>query len=147
MPRRAYATTQDYADLYGMGAVAADGITDGSLAEATITIDELLVGAIYPVDTIGGHTNMPTQTTEQQHLREAVCAQARWMSAAGDPTGQGMLPNLQSASIGSVSWSAKSDAPLPGCAGQTITGRPLSASALALLRVAGLLPTGVTVLG
>lgn len=140
MPRRTYATTATYDDLYGTGAAAAAGVTDNLLAEATITVDELLIGATYPVaDTADGHS-MPTRARDVEALAHATCAQARWSASTGDTTGEGAVPVVQSASIGSVSWSTGEGGTLPGGAGTTGSGRLVAAATLSVLRVHGLVP-------
>lgn len=147
MARRTYAATSDYDDIYGAGSAAGSGITDNALAEATITIDEVLIGAVYDVADIGADTNMPTAPVVQDILRRAVCAQAYWSDEIGDTNGTGTVRAVQSASIGSVSWSGGSEAGLPGSAMTTISGRPVAASAYAVLRIAGLLPVSAHVHG
>lgn len=141
---RTYATVTQFDNLYGTGTAANEGITDATLAEATITIDELLIGAVYDVT---GADELPADTGVAATLRDAVCAQARWIAASGDPSGQGLVANLTSASIGSVSWSANGSLNMPGGAGQTTSGRLVGSGALSVLRVAGLLPAGVYVTG
>ena len=133
-----YATTAEYDTYVGAGQPAVAGAL---LARASGIIDELLIGARYAIDTA---TQMPTDPLVIAALVEATCAQAQWMDATGDTTGVGDVVEVDSASIGSVSFSGQSRAT---SASRTTSGAQVAAGAIRALRVAGVLPVGVIVHG
>lgn len=67
------------------------------LRKASRKVDELLLTAIYPVDTTG----LPTDTDVAAALAEATCAQAEWWGETGD-SGTGAIAALAGSQIGSV---------------------------------------------
>lgn len=127
---RIYATTTQYAEWAGDGATT----TDSLLRAASSIIDEALIGAIYATDDDG----KPTVTKVATTIRDATCAQTQWMDAIGDTSGVGDVAEVDSASIGSVSFSG-------GRTSSTTlkSGRTLAGTAAAILRVDGLLQPGV----
>lgn len=132
-----YATLADYRNaIHDQDAV----ISDGLLAQASLVVDELVMGAVYVVD----DDDMPTDTGVLEALSDATCAQAQWMDATGDTTGVGDVMEVESASIGSVSYSG---AHRVAAVSRTASGRPVAAATIAVLRVAGMSPTGVIVYG
>jgi hypothetical protein len=67
------------------------------LARASELIDELLIGAWYPVDTSG----LPTVLADVNTIRDATCAQASYFIDNGDDQGtQSQYDNIR---IGDVS--------------------------------------------
>lgn len=107
------------------------------LREASLVIDEALLGAIYDTDTAG----MPTATTVVEALRDATCAQVAWWSETGDVSGAVAASPWTSVSAGSVSLSGR--APGGGSAPRTPSGREIAPSALTHLRLAGLTPGAI----
>lgn len=133
-----YATLSDYRNaVYDQDAI----ISDGLLAAASLVIDELAIGAVYDINDT---TQLPTDTAVLETLRDATCAQAQWMDATGDTTGVGDVVEVESASIGSVSFTGRKHV---ASVGRTSSGRPVAPAAWAILRVAGFSPSGLTVYG
>jgi hypothetical protein len=124
----AYATTADFEDYLTPLDVAVPSNAAGLLRLASDMVDELLIGAVYDHDDDGD----PTDPTDQAALRKATCAQAHYLMTTGDLTGA--QASLQSASVGSVSWTRASSA-----AGGVVQAR-YAPAAVAALRVAGLTP-------
>jgi hypothetical protein len=121
---RTYATTADYANATGAAPPAGARLL---LSRASARIDELLVAAVYAVDEDG----MPTDPAVVEALRDATCAQARYMTATGgDDAGDG----YSQVSIGNVSMSGR----MLGGTGGSSGGR-YSDDTLGILRRAGLL--------
>lgn len=122
----AYASIQDYLDHVevttapaGLGRV---------LDVASTRVDELLVGAVYPVDVHGNPTDLQTAAV----LRRAVCEQALYMLESGDTTGAGVYTQQ---TVGRVSWTR----------GNTGTGKTsgtdrYAPEAVSILHVEGLTP-------
>lgn len=120
-----YATRADYeASAYGSTPAPAD--IDNRLVRASLRIDELLVSAVYDVDT----GDLPTDADTAEAMREATIAQTFYAMDAEDEQGRVWT----SVSIGSVALSAGS-APAPHP-----YGTQYSANAVALLHTAELLP-------
>lgn len=131
-----YATAAEYTAATGGGVV-----TDALLAQASGIIDELLIGAVYVVDE---GTQIATDTATAELIRDATIAQAQWMDALGDTTGVGDTREVESASVGSVSFSG---ARRTSTVAYTSSGRAIAPGAVSILRVGGLLPVGVIVNG
>lgn len=138
MPAPVYATAADYL-AYCNGV-----ITDTLLKQASLRVDELIIGAVYETDS----NDQPTDPDIIDALREATCAMAQWMNEQGDTTGTGGSSSgtLKSASIGSASWSY-GDSPTTGRQLTTSSGLLVAPVAVSVLRVAGLLPAAPIVVG
>lgn len=96
---RVYATVADF-EAYPGGASPAPTETATRLVQASRMLDrQVLRCCMYDVDST---TGMPTHPTVIAALRDAVCAQAAWWDAVGDPTGADAV-GWGSVSIGSVS--------------------------------------------
>lgn len=91
---RVYATTADYATWLRS---APPSSSRRALAAASRAVDELLLTAVYDVDTAG----LPTDADVIVALRDATCAQAEYAKASGDTNlvGAAMYHSMQ---IGSV---------------------------------------------
>lgn len=76
-PRHTYASTTDLAN-YLHDAPPIDA--DRKLKDATAVIDDLILCALYDVDTAG----MPTDPAIKVALANAVCEQVRWRISTGD---------------------------------------------------------------
>lgn len=124
-----YATQADYQDWAGDSSDTT--ISDRLLRQASRVVDELLFGAVYAVDS----EDYPTDTTVRQALRDATCAQAEWMDAQGDTSGVGDVQTVDSASIGSVSYSGASTTSQTST---TASGATVAPSAVRELQGAGL---------
>jgi hypothetical protein len=123
-----YATLADYRD-WAHDETAS--ITDGLLARASLIVDEVLVGAVYQVDS----DEKPTDPKIAAAITAATCAQAQWMDATGDTTGTGDVIAVESASIGSVSFSGQHTIAV---AARTPSGAEIAPGTLRELRLAGL---------
>ncbi|WP_367128325.1 hypothetical protein [Saccharothrix sp. HUAS TT1] len=128
---RVYATE---ADLTGYGAPPGVTLPTGaaaawSLARASERVDELLLTAVYEVDTNG----LPTDPTVVAALRDAVCAQVGWWAETGtSPTGA--PPRYSSVKLGSLALTKTAGGSSPdGGAGR------YAPDAVRHLRLAGLL--------
>jgi hypothetical protein len=88
-----YATTTDLANHLHTAPPAG---SRRLLARATLRVDELLLTAVYDVDTNG----LPTNAAVIVALRRATCEQAEWMTDVGDADGTGVAEVYQSVSIG-----------------------------------------------
>lgn len=104
------------------------------LVRASEVIDDLLIGAVYPVDDDG----MPTKPAHVDAFKRAACAQTQFMGAATkageDETG--WSSRYTSVAVGSVSYSRAAS---PAAPGQTVIPEAAS-QAVSVLRTAGLLP-------
>ena len=125
--QRVYASTGDYAEWIG---TAPPPGARRALAAASRAIDELLLTAVYDVDSEG----LPTDAAVAAALRDATCAQAAYQTATGDPAGVG-AGHITQAQIGSVSFQRR------GSGGQDTPGR-YSPQAVQILQQAGLLGHG-----
>lgn len=115
------------------------------LIRATAVIDELLVGAVYPVNGSG----LPTGTAHITALRDAACAQAQWWVELGDVTGVGISTWWDPLSTESASAGDRAGVAAYGN-GKDWRSRsqPLIApTAVSILRQAGLLPLRAVVRG
>lgn len=130
---RTYADQEAYDWWTGTGGTA---ISLALFRSASSIVDEALIGAVYAVDT----DSKPTDTRVANALSDAVCAQVEWMDATGDTSGVGDTIEVDSASIGSVSFSGQRRTNGPT---RLPSGRNLAPAALAVLRVEGLLPVTV----
>lgn len=134
-----YANLDDYRDWSQDIAAEMPAVL---FARASEVIDEVLIGAVYAID---DGTQLPTVTTVMEALRDATCAQAQYMLAAGDTTGTGTAASWGNVKIGSVALSEKkllSPSPI-----KTVTGASVASAALRPLRIAGLLDRTPWVLG
>lgn len=123
-----YATLDDYRDwAHDDTAVMSEVL----FARASGIVDEVLIGAVYQVDT----DQKPTDPIVAAAITAATCAQAQWMDATGDTTGAGDVVQVESASIGSVSFTGQHTV---AAAAYTSTGAPVASGALRELRLAGL---------
>ena len=92
----AYATSSDYLNWVETDTVP-PGI--GRLMEVASTrIDELLIGAVYAVDS----RSMPTDPDVIELFRRATIEQALYMVELGDSTGA--LSGMTAQTVGRVSW-------------------------------------------
>ncbi len=92
---RVYATTTDYANAL---LAAPPAGARRALRAASKVVDEMLLTAVYPVDTSG----LPTDAAHIIALRDATCAQAEYAKRTGDANsvGAGAIAGF---SIGPVS--------------------------------------------
>jgi hypothetical protein len=124
----AYATSDEY--LTAVGATVAPTGLDRVLEVASTRVDEMLVGAVYATDDDGA----PTDDDVTDVVKRATIEQVVYMLEAGDTTGAG---GYSSQSVGRVSWTRGA-----GTAGAGGSSR-FGPEAVAILHVAGLLPTTV----
>lgn len=117
-------------------------VSPALFARASEVIDEVLIGALYMVNAI---TQMPSDPTDAEAIRDATCAQVQYMLASGDKTGTGTATSWGNVKIGSVALSEKTTITPPPMT--TPTGAPVAAAALRPLRIAGLLARTPWVLG
>lgn len=129
MPR--YAIPDDYAAFTDGGSV-----TQTLLDRAREDVDVALIGARYDVDVDG----LAADPTIRAVLRDATCAQAQYLDELGDTSGAGLVSDVQSASIGSVSFTK-------GSAGSVTGGGGLGSRAAKILYLAGLLTLNPIVTG
>lgn len=134
-----YATA---ADLTRAGAPVVlpdgDATLDYILGVASYRVDELLIGAVYAVDSGGSPTDPAVTAT----LREATIAQAVFQVERAT-SGQGMSgadDDKASMSIGGMSWSRGGAGSPGGSGGSGGYGTRYAPDAVAILRTAGLLP-------
>lgn len=128
--RPVYATTADYASYLRAAPPAG---ARRALREASGLVDELLLTAFYAVDA----DDLPTDAVVAAAMRDATCAQADYMRAAGDRYGIGAAVQYGNVSIGSVSLGRASAA-----AGSGGGAGRYSPRALSILRQAGLTAQG-----
>lgn len=104
---------------------------DVLLSRASLVVDQLLVGAVYPTDVAG----LPTDAATVAALRDAACAQvAWWVSAHPDPDADAR--------------SRKTDRDAPALAVAGVAPRAeIAPDTVRALHVAGLLPTHPQVYG
>jgi hypothetical protein len=110
---------------------------DRDLVTATLLVDALLIGAVYPVDDDG----MPTDADHIAALRDATCAQVAWFDETGDATGA--AEQYQSTSIGALSFTRG----YTGAGSVTGPGQRYAPNAVLILRAARLLPVNAVVYG
>lgn len=134
---RVYATLSDYRDWSGDS--TAD-LSDALLRRASLAIDSNLIGSFYDVD---DDTGLPTKTKVIEALRDATCAQAEWYDEIGDTTGSGAAGQFQSAQLGSASYT-RGYTQAGSSAGNS---SPLAPGAYEILKVEGMLPSGVWTCG
>ncbi len=103
---------------------------DRLLARASRIVDEVLFGALYDVDA----DDLPTDPDVAAALRDATSAQVDWLRANGDTTGAGGVPVVQSATIGSISFTGATRTP----AGRTRSGAEVAPEVPGILEGAGL---------
>lgn len=140
-----YANLDDYKTWSGDNTAS---ITPALFARASGVVDEVLIGAVYVVDS----DEKPTDPKVAGALKDATCAQAQWFDETGDTTGSsagGELGHITSASIGSASYSMKNSAGGSDGTGvqTTASGIPIAPGVLSALRLAGLKPSGVLTYG
>lgn len=130
-----YATLAEYRDWLDDPTV---DVSDALFARASEIIDEALIGAVY---VINQGTQLPTDATELEAIKNATCAQVEWMIETGDTTGTGSATEYDSVKIGSVSLSGKkTQATSPM---RTDSGAWVAPNAVRVLRIASLLPAGI----
>lgn len=120
-----YVTPAEYATFLGTDPAPAN--TERLLRRASVTIDSLLVGAVYQTDTNG----LPTDADLLEVIKECVCLQAQFITALGDETGA--MQNVSKMTLGNQSI----DRAFPVTTGGTPR---LSPDVLDLLRIHGLHP-------
>lgn len=133
-----YADLEDYREWSGESSATP---ADVLFRRASEVIDEVLTASYYLVDDDGA----PTEAAEIEALKEATCAQVQAFLAAGDTTGSGSSTVWESAKIGSLSLSGRKTGTASGAI--TVSGVQVAASAVRILRLAGLLGHGVTLYG
>ena len=103
------------------------------LRDASLDVDDMLLTAIYNVDV----DDMPTDPKVIEALRDATCAQAQHRDEFG--TDADMIADSAAVSLGPLSFGVGRGS------GQGAQSTPVySPAALRVLRVAGLIPGGVT---
>lgn len=128
----AYATVGEY--LAEVDATVAPTGLARTLDVASRRVDEMLIGAVYDVDTHG----VPTDMEVLEALRAATIEQAVWMLDVGDSAGTGAgIGQVTSQTIGRVSWTAGGSS---GSSAVSGAGSRFAPEALAVLHTAGLLP-------
>lgn len=135
-----YATAGDYSTWSGDATVPSAAL----LARASSVVDEVLIGAVYAVDS----AEQPTDSAAIEALRDATCAQVQWFIDQGDTAGIGAggeLANVTSASILSASYTIDKGA--AATAARTLSGVQIAPGVLSVLRAAALLPVSVYVSG
>jgi hypothetical protein len=121
-----YATLEQYR-TETRDAVASDAAVEDMLPRASLRLDELLVGALYPTDEDG----MPTDADTVNVFMRATCAQAQFMLVQDDPTGAKSA--YQNVSVGSVSYSRAQGS-------QGVGVDRFAPEAVSILHVEGVLP-------
>ena len=131
MMGRIYATEEQFEAW-----LAPDAVPDGAarlLRSASRDVDEMLLTAVYPVDSDG----MPTVAAHEDAIREATCLQASHRAEHGDEID--MATSGVSVSLGPLSFgSAFTSGPKPT--------QPIpywNPEAYRVLRLAGLIPGAV----
>jgi hypothetical protein len=120
---RVYATTVDYQNWSGDTITPPERVT-WLLARASEDVDRALIGAVYPVNTLG----MPTDAADIQTFNDATCAQAAFRLELSDDTGA--ASRNDSTSIGGIS--------IHRAAGTAALAMPpLGPEALKILHLAG----------
>lgn len=122
----AYATESELEDFLGEEPMPAGSAR--LLTRASQRVDEVLVGAVYAVDSAG----LPTDEVVAAVLAEATLEQAHYMMGVGDDTGA--LAGFRSVSVGAVSYTRGSSTD-----GDQVTPR-FADSMLGILQVGGLIP-------
>jgi hypothetical protein len=122
-----YATQADYeSSPYGASPAPAD--IDARLAIASDDIDELVITAVYEVNSSGA----PTKSTVVEALRKATIAQAKYTIGRGDESGSARVATEVAIGTARVKYGSTTG-------GDGDTGR-FSPRAVTILRNAGLLP-------
>ncbi|GAA0972709.1 hypothetical protein Q7689_00320 [Nocardiopsis tropica] len=123
-----YATPEELAEWLGLDAPPAGAVT--ALRDASLTIDGLLIGAVYETDADG----KPTDERVAGILRDATCAQASFKpkgsNVPSDPGGK-----LASVKVDKVSKTYATN-PTTGAVVEDV----YSTQAVSLLRIEGLIP-------
>lgn len=123
---RVYATEAEYAAWLGLDEAPAGAVQ--ALRTASLRVDELLIGAVYPVE-----DGLPTEQVHIDALRDATCAQAAHAKASGVGD-QGDAPVYSEVQIGSAKLKRATAQELPGAGGK------YSDEAWSILQLAGLVP-------
>ncbi|MBO2459811.1 hypothetical protein [Actinomadura violacea] len=123
-----YATTEDLADF--LVTIPVWPGAERHLRQASEDIDDLLIGAVYDVDT----NQMPTDPRIREAVKRATCAQAHFIQTGGDETGA--KSGFSSVSVGGVSYSRSSQVTI----GSGRASQEFSPRTLRILHVEGLLP-------
>ena len=121
-----YATLEQYRAQPGGGSYTDDAIT-AMLPQASLRLDEILIGAIYETD----EDDMPVDAGVAEIFMRATCAQAKFMLVQDDETGA--KHGYQNVSVGSVSYSRAQ-----GATG--VDAERFAPAAISILRVEGVLP-------
>lgn len=124
---RVYATDVEYAAWLGLETAPAGAAI--ALRTASLRVDEILIGAVYPVDEDG----LPTEAAHVQALADATCAQAAHARGSGT-SDQGDQPEWAEVQIGSARLKRATAAEVPGAGGK------YSDEAWSILQLAGLVP-------
>ena len=129
---RTYATEAELATWLG---TAAPTGAARLLRDASLEVDEMLLTAHYRVD----HDGKPTDPVVIAALRDATCAQAEHRADYGDEVDVALAG--EAVSLGSLSFGGTGKSGI----GNSSAGIPQhSPAALRILRVAGLVPGGIT---
>lgn len=124
---RVYATDVEYAAWLGVDPPVAGSAQ--ALRTASLRVDEMLIGAVYPVDEDG----LPTEANHITALADATCAQAAHAKGSGT-SDTGDDPQYAEVQIGSVRLKRATAAEVPGA------GAKYSDEAVSILQLAGLIP-------
>lgn len=127
---RTYATEDDFEEHLKPEPVPAGAAR--LLRDASLEVDEMLLTAHYNVD----HDGRPTQPHVIAALRDATCAQAEHRHTYGDEIES--QEASESISLGPLSFGGRRGGTAPGGVPQH------SPKALRYLRLAGLVPGGIT---
>lgn len=130
---RTYATEAEFATW-----LSPEPLPDGAarlLRDASLEVDEMLLTAHYQVD----GDNMPVDPKVRAALRDATCAQAAHRDEHGDDVE--IIQSGEAVSLGSLNFGGTG----ASGRGNANAGTPQHApSALRILRIAGLVPGGIT---
>lgn len=127
--------TRDELITYSGPLTVSNEEADRKLARASRLIDSVLIGAVYPVDSV---TKIATDEAKRDAIKNATCAQAAyWISGAGSEHG---APAYDSVQIGSVRLSGAGK-------GNERAGTPLAPQAFYELNSGGLVPVFAWVTG
>lgn len=127
---RTYATEGDFTEWLKPDPVPAGAAR--LLRDASLEVDEMLLTAFYRVD----HDGRPTDPLVVAALRDATCAQAEFRATYGDEVESQEAG--ESISLGPLSFGGRRGGTTAGSVPQ------VSPKALRYLRLAGLVPGGIT---